>query len=36
LTVMQGQLDAMEADQRPWMKIEKLALSRCVRNHKML
>jgi hypothetical protein len=24
LTVMQGQLDAMEADQRPWMKIEKL------------
>jgi hypothetical protein len=25
LTVMQGQLNAMEADQRPWMKIEKLA-----------
>jgi len=24
LSVMQSQLDAMEADQRPWMKIEKL------------
>ena len=27
LTVMQGQLSAMQADQRPWIKIEKVVPS---------